>query len=81
MRGMKGLSLVRRASTSSAASGFVDRAFVTKLELEKSKEIRPMYRVMDRAGKVLDSAQDPDLPKGSFLSVLEKVFSLFFFFF
>jgi hypothetical protein len=59
---MKGAMWMRRSST---ASSFVDRPFVTKLDLVKAKEVRPMYRVMDRSGKVLDASQDPNLPKGS----------------
>lgn len=53
---------MRRAA--STASTYVDRPFVTNLEMVKTKEVRPMYRVMDRSGKVLDTSQDPNLPKG-----------------
>ncbi len=60
---MKGHLLVRRFSSGANVS-FVDRPFVTNLDVVKHKEVRPMYRVMDRAGKVLDQTQDPNLPKG-----------------
>jgi hypothetical protein len=72
---MKGLVLLRGASTST----FVDRPFVTTLDLVKTKEERSMYRVMDRAGKVIDQSQDPNLPRGTFL--VSCSFCLPFFFF
>ncbi len=41
----------------------MDRPFVTELAAVRPQEVRPMYRVMDRAGVVLEASHDPQLPK------------------
>ena len=62
----------------------MDRPFVTRLSVEKSTAVRPMYRVMDRDGRVIEPSEDPQLPKDTVVkmyTVRRLRWLLFFFFF
>jgi hypothetical protein len=56
------LPLVWRRHAATATATYVDRPFVTSLAAIKADEVRPMYRVMDRAGKIV-SDEAPHLSK------------------